>query len=45
MRDIKNEIELIPEIFEVDLIGNRDEQLEAILNRSKLKTITFPSMK
>ena len=37
MRDIKNEIELLPEIFEVDLIGNRDEQLEAILNRNQIE--------
>ena len=35
--DIKNEIELLPEIFEVDLIGNRDEQLEAILNRNQIE--------
>ena len=37
IRDIKNEIELLPEIFEVDLIGNRDEQLEAILNRNQIE--------
>ena len=37
IRDIQNEIELLPEIFEVDLIGNRDEQLEAILNRNQIE--------
>ena len=37
IRDIKNEIELLPEIFEVDLIGNREEQLEAILNRNQIE--------
>ena len=33
-QEIKKELELIPAIFEVDLVGAREEQLEAVLNQS-----------
>ena len=36
-QEIKKEIELIPSIFEADLLGARDEQLEATLNRSQME--------
>ena len=44
-QEIKKEIELIPSIFEAELLGARDEQLEATLNRSKWKTIIFLLLK
>ena len=31
-QQIKKDIELIPSIFEVEIAGSRDEQLEAIIN-------------
>ena len=42
-RQIKKDIELIPSIFEVEIVGSRDEQLEATINRSQLENydITF----
>ena len=42
-QQIKKDIELIPSIFEVEIAGSRDEQLEAIINRSQLENyeITF----
>ena len=36
-QEIKKELELIPAIFEVELVGAREEQLEAILNRSQIE--------
>ena len=36
-QEIKKEIELIPSIFEAELLGAREEQLEAILNRSQME--------
>ena len=36
-QEIKKELELIPSIFEAELAGARDEQLEAILNRSQME--------
>ena len=42
-RQIKKDLELIPSIFEVEIEGARDEQLEAVINRSQLENynITF----
>jgi multidrug efflux pump len=42
-RQIKKDIELIPSIFEVEIVGSREEQLEATINRSQLENydITF----
>ena len=36
-QEIKKEIELIPSIFEAELLGARKEQLEATLNRSQME--------
>ena len=36
-QEIKKELELIPAIFEVEMVGARQEQLEAILNRSQIE--------
>ena len=36
-QEIKKEIELIPSIFEAELLGAREEQLEATLNRSQME--------
>ena len=36
-QEIKKELELIPAIFEVELVGAREEQLEAVLNRSQIE--------
>ncbi len=36
-QEIKKEIELIPSIFEAELLGARNEQLEATLNRSQME--------
>ena len=36
-QEIKKELELIPSIFEAELAGAREEQLEAILNRSQME--------
>ena len=36
-QEIKKDIELIPSIFEVELAGAREEQLEATLNRSQME--------
>jgi multidrug efflux pump len=36
-QEIKKEIELIPSIFEAELLGAREEQLEATLNRSQIE--------
>ncbi len=36
-KEIKKEIELIPSIFEAELLGAREEQLEATLNRSQME--------
>ena len=42
-RQIKKDLELIPSIFEVEIEGARDEQLEAVINRDQLENynITF----
>ena len=37
-REIKKDIELIPAIFEAEIVGARDEQLEATINRSQLQS-------
>ena len=36
-QEIKKDIELIPSIFDVELAGAREEQLEATLNRSQME--------
>ena len=36
-QEIKKEIELVPSIFEAELLGAREEQLEATLNRSQME--------
>jgi multidrug efflux pump len=36
-REIKKDIELIPAIFSAEIVGARDEQLEATINRSQLE--------
>ena len=36
-QELKIEIELIPSIFEAELLGAREEQLEATLNRSQME--------
>tara|TARA_B100000035_G_scaffold90751_1_gene76585 strand:- start:7013 stop:10171 length:3159 start_codon:yes stop_codon:yes gene_type:complete len=45
-RQIKKDLELIPSIFEVEIVGARDEQLEAVINRSQIENynITFPEI-
>ncbi|MDC0032440.1 efflux RND transporter permease subunit [Pelagibacteraceae bacterium] len=45
-RQIKKDLELIPSIFEVEIEGARDEQLEAVINRDQLENynITFPEI-
>ena len=45
-QEIKKELELIPAIFEVEMVGARQEQLEAILNRSQIENynISFAEM-
>ena len=45
-RQIKKDLELIPSIFEVEIVGARDEQLEAVINRDQLENynITFPEI-
>ena len=37
-REIKKDIELIPAIFDAEIVGARDEQLEATINRSQLQS-------
>ena len=36
-RQIKKELELIPAIFDAQIVGARDEQLEATINRSQIE--------
>ena len=35
---LKKDIELIPAIFDAEIVGARDEQLEATINRSQLQS-------
>ena len=37
-REIKKDIELIPAVFDAEIVGARDEQLEATINRSQLES-------
>ena len=41
--DLKREIELIPDILEAPMVGNREELLEAVINPSKLETYGIPN--
>ena len=44
-RQIKKDLELIPSIFEVEIEGARDEQLEAVINRDQLEGQTGDLLK
>ena len=41
--DLQREIELIPDILEAPMVGNREELLEAVINPSKLETYGIPN--
>lgn len=41
--DLQREIELVPQILEAPMVGNREELLEAVINPSKLETYGIPN--
>jgi multidrug efflux pump len=41
--DLQREIELLPQILEAPMVGNREELLEAVINPSKLETYGIPN--
>ncbi len=42
-QDLQREIELLPDILEAPMVGNREELLEAVIDPSKLETYGIPS--
>ena len=43
-REIKKDVELIPAIFEAEMVGGRKEQLEAVINRTQLESYNMSFM-
>lgn len=41
--DLQREIELLPDILEAPMVGNREELLEAVIDPSKLETYGIPN--
>jgi multidrug efflux pump len=41
--DIQREIELLPDVLEAPMVGNREELLEAVVDPSKLETYGIPN--
>jgi multidrug efflux pump len=41
--NLQREIELLPDILEAPMVGNREELLEAVINPSKLETYGIPN--
>jgi multidrug efflux pump len=41
--DLQREIELLPQILEAPMVGNREELLEAVIDPSKLETYGIPN--
>ncbi len=41
--DLQREIELLPDILEAPMVGNREELLEAVIDPSKLETYSIPN--
>ena len=41
--DLQREIELVPQVLEAPMVGNREELLEVVINPSKLETYGIPN--
>ena len=41
--DLQREIELVPQVLEAPMVGNREQLLEVVINPSKLETYGIPS--
>ena len=41
--ELQSRIEILPEVLEAEMVGNREELMEAIIDPNKLETYGFPS--